>query len=83
MITKEIAMTQPREMWHNTYTNADGTPLRVRSNGKCKTWKTRPDEFSLPVKSGLYAHDYITPANAHEWSLPDRWPIERHWGEPE
>ena len=83
MITKEIAMTHPAEMWHNTYTNADGTPLRVRSNGACKTWKTRPDEFSLPVKQGMYASDRINNFTAHEWSLPDHWPIERHWGKPE
>jgi hypothetical protein len=78
MIAKEIALTRPNELWHSTLKNADGTPMRVRSSGQCKTWKTRPDDFVLPTKRGVYQHLHITPANAHEWSLPDRWPVERH-----
>lgn len=81
MITKEIALTQPREMWHITAKNADGTPLRCRSNGGCKTWKTRPDDFKLPVKYGMYEYDYITPALARSWCLPERWEIEKFWRE--
>ena len=80
MITKEIAMTCPREMWHNTLKNADGTPVRLRSTGQCKTWKTRPEEFKLPVKHGLRDHFYLDATNSAEWSLPGRWPLERHWG---
>jgi hypothetical protein len=34
MITKEIAMTQPHELWHSFLKNADGTPMRVRSSGQ-------------------------------------------------
>lgn len=70
MITKDIAMTQPSELWHMTEKNRDGTPVRCRSNGKCKTWKTRPEEFRLPVKYGLRTCFYITEQNAHEWELP-------------
>lgn len=33
--------------------------IRVRSNGACKTWKTRPNDFRLPVKHGLYSYGYI------------------------
>jgi hypothetical protein len=52
---------------HATLTNADGTPVRCRASGACKTWKTRPDDFRLPVKYGLRQSFYITPRNAHEW----------------
>jgi hypothetical protein len=47
--------------------NADGTPVRVRVTGKCKTWKTRPDEFRLPFKYGLYQYGYIDEVNKDEW----------------
>jgi hypothetical protein len=52
---------------HKTVKNADGSPCRCRVTGKCKTWKTRPDEFRLPVKYGLRQSFYIEPRNAHEW----------------
>jgi len=55
------------EFHHVSEKNADGTPLRVRVNGKCKTWKTRPNEFALPVKYGLYGHGKITHNNCDEW----------------
>jgi hypothetical protein len=37
---------------------------KVRVSGKCQTWKTRPDDFKLPVKYGMYESLYITPENA-------------------
>lgn len=69
MITKKQAITlQYRtELYHRTATNADGTPLRCRVNGKCQIWKTRPDDFRLPVKYGLKQCFYITPDNAKDW----------------
>jgi hypothetical protein len=78
MITKQDALTH-MEFWHITAKNADGTPLRVRQNGACKTWKRTPDRFELPVKHGLYQHFHITNDNAHKWCVPERWAIERHW----
>ena len=43
-----------------------------RANGACKTWKTRPDEFSLPLKYGMYGpFGYLTPANAAEFHRPE------------
>lgn len=50
--------------------NADGTPLRVRVSGRCQTWKTRPDDFRLPVTHGLRGYGEITHHNAHEWYKP-------------
>lgn len=63
MVTKEQALAA--SMFHHiSATNADGTPQRFRANGKCKTWKTRPDDFRVPVKRGMYTFGYITPQNA-------------------
>ena len=66
MITKNQAMTE-NNFEHVSVKNADGSPARCRSNGKCKTWKTRPAEFRLPVKHGLYDYFYIDQDNAGEW----------------
>ena len=66
MITKQIAITA-RNFEHVTIKNKDGTPTRCRAMGQCKTWKTRPDDFKLPVKHGLYNSFYITNDNANEW----------------
>lgn len=71
MITREIAMTLTYGTLHHVSAkNADGTPVRCRVNGKCKTWKTRPNDFRLPVKYGLKRCFYITPSNAAEWVTP-------------
>lgn len=67
MITKDLALTT-RNFEHVSEKNSDKTPLRCRAMGRCKTWKTRPAEFKLPVKYGLYQSFYITPANAAEWN---------------
>lgn len=52
---------------HVKQRNRDGTPLRVRVSGKCKTWVTRPAEWRLPVKHGLYESGYVDHNNAREW----------------
>ncbi len=38
-----------------------GNPWMVRRNGVTKTWKTRPDEYKIPVKVGFRNYAYITP----------------------
>ena len=68
MVTKEQLKTATR-FEHITKKNADGTPLRCRANGQLKTWKTREEDFKLPVKYGMYEYFYITPDNAHDWVL--------------
>jgi len=72
MITKQDAVnaTYRQEFWHKTAKNADGSPVRCRVNGVCKVWKTRPDEFRLPVKHGLKQCFYIEQDNANEWYNP-------------
>jgi hypothetical protein len=69
MITKEQAMALKyrTELYHRKLTRADGEPVRCRVNGKCQTWKTRPNDFRLPVKYGLKQCFYITPDNAKDW----------------
>ena len=69
MITKEqaMALTHGTTLYHSGFTNKDGTPMRCRVNGTCWTWKTRPEEFRLPVKMGMYKNAYITQVNAAQW----------------
>lgn len=40
---------------------------RWRRNGVTKVWKTRPNDFRIPIKWGLYAYSYITHSNANEF----------------
>lgn len=70
MITKALASCTSI-FYHRSLRNADGTALRCRANGKLKVWKTRPDDFRLPVKYGLKQCFYITPRNAREWLTYD------------
>lgn len=72
MITRDqaIASYHGQVFHHVSEKNADGTPLRAHVNGQCKTWKTRPLEFRLPMKHGLYDCFYLTPFNQDEWSDP-------------
>lgn len=50
--------------------NADGTCMRWRVNGAVKLWKTRPNEFRIPIKYGLNGgYDYITQDNYQMFHL--------------
>lgn len=70
MVTIETATSvgYRHEFHHVTLKNRDGSPVRCRVNGKCKTWKTRPGEFRLPVKYGLRECFYIDNSNASDWN---------------
>ena len=57
------------ELHHKTLINRDGTAVRCRVNGKVKLWKTRPNDFRVPVKHGLRNCFYLTPANINDWEL--------------
>lgn len=37
-----------------------GRYWRCRRNGATKTWKRKPNRFSIPVKAGMYAYTHIT-----------------------
>ena len=55
--------------YHKAAKNPDKSRLRARRNGKTKYWKTRPDNFKIPVKYGLYQYFYIDENNANEWTI--------------
>jgi len=71
-VTKEIALTA-NEFFSTTLTNKDKnkTPLKVRRNGKTQVWKTRPNDFKIPVKYGLHEYGYINQYNCYEWQVED------------
>lgn len=43
-----------------------------RTNGKCQTWKTRPEDFRLPIKYGFNGpYSEVTPRNADLFHTAD------------
>lgn len=56
------------ELYHRTMKNADNSALRIRVNGKCQLWKTRPTDFRLPCKHGLRQFYQLTAVTADEWT---------------
>lgn len=71
MITKQIAMNASyRQKFHHiNLKNADGTPVRCRVNGKCKTWVKTPENWRLPVKHGLKMCFYLDQDSGINWVL--------------
>jgi len=51
--------------------------VRVRPSGKCQTWKTRPSEFRLPVKYGLYNSYTIDHTNKDHFHLASECPLNK------
>lgn len=41
----------------------NGRWWKIRRNGQTKLWKTRPNDFKIPIKAGLRACAYITHDN--------------------
>jgi hypothetical protein len=71
MLTKYDAVHASR-FHHVSMTQASGTQcMRVRRNGATQTWKTRPDEFRIPVKWGLKVYYQIFDTEAAEWNVAD------------
>lgn len=67
-LTPQTALTA-NTFYSRLHTYKDGKrPIEVRRNGATKTWKTRPGEFRIPVKYGMYEYFYITDKDAAEWS---------------
>lgn len=67
-IVKKSNQEKIRCFYHITATNTTGR-LRANRNGKTKVWKTRPDDFKIPVKYGMYDYFYIDQTNCHEWTI--------------
>ena len=49
--------------------------VHVRRSGQNKTWKTRPDDFRVPVKHGMYDSGEIVPENVAEFHKPEDCPL--------
>lgn len=73
MITREqaVRLKHGQMLHHVTNKNADGTPQRWRVTGKVQTWKTRPDDFKVPIRNGLKNNDYLTPTTADYLEVAD------------
>lgn len=71
MVTKQeaVASRYGQILEHASSVGHTGKPRLARVNGRCMTWVTRPTEFRLPIKAGLYEHGYITHENAASWSF--------------
>lgn len=48
---------------------------RWRIFGKVKLWKTRPNDFSIPIKNGLYNFGKLTHDNCEAFHLVKNCPI--------
>jgi|6_EtaG_2_1085325.scaffolds.fasta_scaffold48392_1 hypothetical protein len=57
--------------------------IRFRRNGKTKTWITRPEEFSVPVKRGLREYGYLTQTNAKDFHTAEQCEIVITWEKDE
>jgi hypothetical protein len=64
VITRQQAVDTEITRFHEEHEPA-GKIYEWRRNGATQTWKTRPDDFRLPIKYGQKSYDNITPANAH------------------
>jgi len=63
------------EVYHGNLTMASGAPQTWRVTGQLKVWKTRPTEFRIPIKYGMYTNynsGYITHDNANEFYRDER-----------
>lgn len=72
MITLELALTE--DSFHygkRALCKQLGKSERWRRNGATKTWKTRPGEFRIPIKHGLYTYGEITDRTAYMWHTSD------------
>lgn len=68
-VTPNTAMTA-NTFYHRTVKYADSrTAYQARRNGATKTWRTRPNEFRIPIKIGFRGYGYIDNRNANEWSV--------------
>jgi len=71
MVTKEQAMIASRFLFKVSNPNhkAYGQERECRRNGKTQVWKTRPNNFKIPVKYGLFEYFYITQENANQFTV--------------
>lgn len=70
-ITKQQAETA--SAFHEDHAPG-GKVYRWRRNGKTQTWKTRPGDFRVPIKYGLYSYGQLTHLEAHRFHTEDECP---------
>lgn len=81
MITKEQAMTADSFHLGNCSQKVGKrgairiTISQWRRSGQTKTWITRPKDFRVPVKYGLYQHGYVVAQHAQDWHVPEDCPM--------
>lgn len=46
-----------------------------RRNGATQTWKTRPDEWRVPLAHGLYAHTQLWNRDVEAWHAAEDCPL--------
>jgi hypothetical protein len=57
--------------------NYDGTARRWLVFGKVRLWVTMPWRIEIPLKHGMYNHDYLTDENMSRFSLDEPVAITR------
>jgi hypothetical protein len=86
MVTKEQALTADRFhiTLHGDCKRVIGprggvkeTIRECRRSGRTQVWKTRPEDFRVPVKYGMYESGEITRVNAAGFHVPEDCPIIR------
>lgn len=58
-------------IFYSTEAFYKGTTRRreIRRTGATKFWKTRPNNFKIPVKYGMDEHGYIDQTNCVNWTI--------------
>ena len=81
MVTKDQALTCS-EFHYGTCHRSVGPRGGVtekseiwRRNGKTQTWKTRPNEFRVPLNHGLYAYGQMDERSASKFHTADDCPL--------
>ena len=83
MITKEQALTA-NEFHYRECQRIVGPRGGVkliqeiwRRNGKTQTWKTRPSEWRIPVKYGLFDYGRILDRDSYLWHTAEDCPLDK------
>lgn len=60
---RRMTSAEARAITHEwfEFCGKDGKVRRARRSGRLKTWKTRPNDYRLPVKYGLYESSALVP----------------------
>lgn len=65
-VTKENQV-ESTMFYHGILKDSIGGFQRFRRNGKTRVWKSRPTEFRIPIKRGLYQYGFIDHTNCNNF----------------